>query len=1234
VFKKREEEGLSMGDGGVPHMADAGRVVKGTAKVFKKMFSDDVLPMVTRDANLASFLEPSKIQQRLYHGTTATEGGKRTEAIKRIKASKEGSLGSGVYLTPSSAHASGYSGVPNDDAIAAMLASEHHADTGLKALNQRNSGNILPSQEGGNMLPVHAQIRNPLVIEGTHGDPMIEALTKLGMDEDKATRMVERAYDQKGYIGKEVESRARAAGYDGLAQYRNGELSEVVAYDPNTVKSAIGNRGTYDLNEPDLNKADGGKMVKGASKVFKKLFADEAPAIEKLQKAANIELPAPSIIIPSKISNVKEAVRQSKGDFGARRVERAADEIPNLEQMYREEALRQAFTGDNAKGLMTINPSDFERYATPLMPREKPWPGTGPKKENLPTDEYVNYLAGVDEYHDVPFLEINKQEYGLPLIPFISGHEGRHRNRAMAQRGEKAGLVQLLPRSELREPFPRRSQEEYLQALRDELEMTGNVVVPQPNIFTPNASERQAIKLPDVYAEGGDVHMADAGRVIKGIANAGKKLFQEAEPLALKIKPPSDNVLNVRQSNFMHSRPVGNQTVKIDDLSGGVRMSDPTERQRVKELASKIASPDGYISRIIVDQDNNVIEGQHRLEALRQLGVQDVPVYKIEDLEATMPVDKMKSAMTGVGPIHSDHVNQLIDHALEHISEGGIDNARQMNYGKFQNHYNAALDAIESKANGGVIHMADAGRVVKGVGKVFKKLFEDAPQAEALKLAQERAALPPAKGGLGLPKDNTPEQRAKAMGFDRDTYHGSFRDIKKLDPGAGSTESHAGKGVYSTDSPEDASRNYASIYGPDVSSKVNKGMDDMEKHWPKTHRRMSDEMLTPRQQEIILKNTTGADNLGVVYPLKIRSNKSIHLDAPEKDPITIGPFEHYDEAADAYVDTPHTAKFNEALDEFRELGGEANPIYETVQDYGGAIPARDVFNAVKKTGSESGLYDPYTGDIVSGGVAAGDFIKHFGVDEIRHTPQFKNHELNIGNEHTISLDPDNVRSRFAAFDPWRKTAAIAATMGVAAPDLLAKDKKEKKKAEGGGVFKKLQFMDKGGLTTSGGTFSPEELGVSADEIGLSKEQWETAKRNAPIVARKVGKMAKDELLDEYNQFKSLRGMKDFALRTGASYLGGIPDLVNLGLMIPDAVAGTNLASEKPWFGSEQYIEKMKQAGMLGENEFPLAEIAAGILAPAGMIKKGIKKGSQLFKGAKEASETPKKRVGGLTAMAR
>jgi len=41
---------------------------------------------------------------------------------------------------------------------------------------------------------------------------------------------------------------------------------------------------------------------------------------------------------------------------------------------------------------------------------------------------------------------------------------------------------------------------------------------------------------------------------------------------------------------------------------------------------------------------------------------------------------------------------------------------------------------------------------------------------------------------------------------------------------------------------------------------------------------------------------------------------------------------------------------------------------------------------------------------------------------------------------TSIQDSDLLRSRFAAFDPFRRNAATAAAMGVAAPDLLAKEK--------------------------------------------------------------------------------------------------------------------------------------------------------------------------------------------------
>lgn len=47
------------------------------------------------------------------------------------------------------------------------------------------------------------------------------------------------------------------------------------------------------------------------------------------------------------------------------------------------------------------------------------------------------------------------------------------------------------------------------------------------------------------------------------------------------------------------------------------------------------------------------------------------------------------------------------------------------------------------------------------------------PQQEALDTAQRNAALPIEEGGLGLPKDNTPEMRAAAMGYDVPAYHGT-----------------------------------------------------------------------------------------------------------------------------------------------------------------------------------------------------------------------------------------------------------------------------------------------------------------------------------------------------------------------------------------------------------------------------------------------------------------------------
>jgi hypothetical protein len=132
----------------------------------------------------------------LYHGSEAE--------FHNIKASKEGgALGNGVYLAVRPEYASSYA-----------------------------------EGTGGNVHQVYVNISKPLVIKGP-GDPMVNALVSLGKTREQATAIVEKAYDEKGYITNEVRTLARKNGYDGIVQYRGEVPSEVVAFDASQVKSAL-----------------------------------------------------------------------------------------------------------------------------------------------------------------------------------------------------------------------------------------------------------------------------------------------------------------------------------------------------------------------------------------------------------------------------------------------------------------------------------------------------------------------------------------------------------------------------------------------------------------------------------------------------------------------------------------------------------------------------------------------------------------------------------------------------------------------------------------------------------------------------------------------------------------------------------------------------------------------------------------------------------------------------------
>jgi hypothetical protein len=238
--------------------------------------------------------------------------------------------------------------------------------------------------------------------------------------------------------------------------------------------------------------------------------------------------------------------------------------------------------------------------------------------------------------------------------------------------------------------------------------------------------------------------------------------------------------------------------------------------------------------------------------------------------------------------------------------------------------------AVQGYQAGGAVKAAKA--AAKNIGELVRKYT--APQDEALVLAQQRAALPVEKGGLGLPANNTAAQRAKAMGFDTPAYKTNAATVNDA-------------------------------------------------------------------------------------PLEVFQSKGSPIDDyVGKDGGFSGFFAQSPDVANKFAWQSNSASFPVMLDMSKAKQLEA-----------AGKKARD-FQFSKKA-------DPKDFEALQSGLAS----KYGAVLS------------NTADEGTIYIpkSSDQIRSRFAAFDPWRKSAATAAAMGVAAPDLLAGQEAEVKKAGGGQV---------------------------------------------------------------------------------------------------------------------------------------------------------------------------------------
>lgn len=225
-------------DGGPVGYAPGGKV-GGLAELAKKL-----MPLAEREANKATFLQPSAVKDRLYHGTTDD-----ILAFDPSTATKKtGNVTShfGTFLSDDPAEASRYA-----------------QQWGTK---------------GGNVMPVHVQLQNPYNMPYKEMDKYAmgawnrrkaepgydpNSIVKVG-DMD-AQRKAAEAYEKHTQAAiQDVLNRKQeliGLGHDGIIANVGGKR-EVIPFDSNKIKSAIGNAGTYDIKNPDITKKKGGKVKK------------------------------------------------------------------------------------------------------------------------------------------------------------------------------------------------------------------------------------------------------------------------------------------------------------------------------------------------------------------------------------------------------------------------------------------------------------------------------------------------------------------------------------------------------------------------------------------------------------------------------------------------------------------------------------------------------------------------------------------------------------------------------------------------------------------------------------------------------------------------------------------------------------------------------------------------------------------------------------------------------------
>jgi hypothetical protein len=193
-----------------------------------------VLPTTEREANLAKFLKPSVDKRRMYHATNRNFN--EFDSSKYKTSSADPVVSGTTFLSPDPEWASKWA-------------------TTDKSMGLKSPPWVLGKPRPWHVMPVHAQVTNPFDYENPEH---IKALNK-EVDEMKIIGSLDIPNNWKHIERSVIQNAIKKLGHDSFYVSESG-MKNLGVYDPKKIKSAIGNRGTYDTTKADITKAKGGSI--------------------------------------------------------------------------------------------------------------------------------------------------------------------------------------------------------------------------------------------------------------------------------------------------------------------------------------------------------------------------------------------------------------------------------------------------------------------------------------------------------------------------------------------------------------------------------------------------------------------------------------------------------------------------------------------------------------------------------------------------------------------------------------------------------------------------------------------------------------------------------------------------------------------------------------------------------------------------------------------------------------